>query len=87
MPSQKGNEGYQKHKDEERQAGYSRRMSRMRDQDVQNRESLKLILLLAEPLKGGVSMQNIPRLSLPSISKAVVISEYIRNIFELLTRI
>ena len=56
MPRQKGNEGHQKHNHEEPQAGHSRPMSRMRDQDVQNREGLKLILRVAEPLEGWVSV-------------------------------
>ena len=59
----------------------------MRDQDVQNRESLKLISMLAEPLKGGVSIQKIPRLSLPNMSKVVVMSNHRKSIFELLAGI
>ena len=57
MPRQKGNEEPQKHNHEEPQAGHSRRMSRVRDQDVQDREGLKLISQVAEPLKGWVSVQ------------------------------
>jgi hypothetical protein len=56
VPRQERNEEYQKHNHEEPQAGYSRRMSRMRDQDVQNREGLKLILRVAESLEGWVSV-------------------------------
>jgi hypothetical protein len=37
MPCQKRNEEHQKHNHEEPQAGYSRRMSRMWHEDVQNR--------------------------------------------------
>jgi hypothetical protein len=46
----------QKHHHEESQAGYSRCMSCVRNQDVQNREGLRLLSYLAEPLKGWVSM-------------------------------
>ena len=59
----------------------------MRDQDVQNREGLKLISMVVEPLKGGVSIQKIPRLSLPTISIVVVMSNHNKNIFELLAGI
>ena len=43
MPRQKRNEESQKHNDEEQAAGYSRCVSRMWDQDVQNRQELILI--------------------------------------------
>jgi len=56
MPRQKGNEEHPEHNHEEPQAGHSRRMSRMRDQDVQNRKGLKLILRVAELLEGWVSL-------------------------------
>ena len=56
VPCQKRNEGYQEHNYEEPQAGHSRCVSRMWDQDVQNREKLKLILRVAESLEGWVSL-------------------------------
>ena len=57
MPRQERNEESQKHNHEEPQAGNSRRMSRLRDQDVQDREGLKLISQVVEPLKGWVPVQ------------------------------
>ena len=47
-------------------------MSRMRDQDVQNREELKLVLPVIEPLEAGYTYTRIPSLSLSNISKVVV---------------
>ena len=42
MPCQEGNEGSKEYNYEERQAGDSGNMSHMWDQDVQDRESLKI---------------------------------------------
>ncbi len=44
----------------------------MRDQDVQNREELKLILPVIEPLEAGYTYTRIPSLSLSNIPKVVV---------------
>ncbi len=41
--AEKGNEESQKHHHEESQAGYSRCMSCVRNQDVQNREGLRIL--------------------------------------------
>jgi hypothetical protein len=64
MPRQKGNEEHPEHSHEEPQAGHSRPMSRMRDQDVQNREGLKLIVRVAEPLESWVSAHKDIQLSI-----------------------
>ena len=51
MPCQEGNEGCQEYNHEERQAGNSGYMPRMRDQDVPNRKKLKLRLRASKLLK------------------------------------
>jgi hypothetical protein len=53
----------------------------MRDQDVQDREGLKLISQVVEPLKGWVSIQKIPSLSVLDISRVVVMPAHSKNRF------